>query len=132
MADKYGRTRLETPADREQNTRAQQRDAARDSRTAKKERHWNRITQLSATPAPTTKDEKEHPPTLIELYQEYDDFTNRMCHGKKNIVTYRRWLESKHGMPELLKTIKTYDFIHNQFGRMKRTRKRKRRNSKRR
>ena len=83
MADKYGRTRLETPEDREQNTRSQERAAERDSINAKKQRHLDRIRQLSAIPAPATKDEKEHPPTLNELYQEYDAFTNRMCHAKK-------------------------------------------------
>jgi hypothetical protein len=129
MADRFGRTRLETPADREQNAREQESDAVGRSRRYK-------LSLLRGTTTPSV----EIIP-YIRIYIAY-------CREKDlqvNLISYRRWLES---MPTIEKnaaiqvinahTTKNLQFIKyaNNYlpdtGLRKRTRKRKRRNSKRR
>jgi|LauGreDrversion4_2_1035121.scaffolds.fasta_scaffold15615_7 hypothetical protein len=128
MADR--RTRLKTPEDREQNAREQESDAVGRSRRYK----------LSLLVGTTTTPSVEIIP-YIRIYIAY-------CREKDlqvNLISYRRWLES---MPTIEKnaaiqvinahTTKNLQFIKyaNNYlpdtGLRKRTRKRKRRNSKRR
>lgn len=123
MADR--RTRLRTPADREQNDRKQANAAVGRSRETK-------LSLLRGTPSVEIL-------PYIRIYIEY-------CREKDlrvNLISYRRWLESmssdeRNATIQVINdhTTKDLQFIRYannlpDAGRLKRTRKRKRRNSKR-